>query len=108
LEHKCNFIYSGTGYDSRHQDKKADCKYFHIEVVALSQRRQTPAVDLGGYVVYSYKMPAVMEGFKKIRVVFFKIDDWINDCICNINLIFYMSNISDLSRFFEKPGTTAG
>ena len=44
---------------------------------------------LGGYVVYTCKMPAVVEGFKKIRVVFFKINDWINDCICNLNLIFW-------------------
>jgi hypothetical protein len=70
------------------------------KVCSLSKSRHAPATDPGGYVVYSCKMPAVVEGFKKIRVAFFKINDWINDCICNINLIFYRLNISDVSRFF--------
>ena len=59
---------------------------------------------LAGYVVYLCKMPAIVEGFKKIRVAFFQINDWINDCICNLNLIFYSEiNISDVARFFCKP-----
>jgi len=44
---------------------------------------------LGGYVIYTCNVPAIVEGFKKIRVVFFKINDWINDGICNLNLIFF-------------------
>jgi len=63
---------------------------------------------LCGYVVYTCKMPAIMEGFKKIRVASnlcsFKVNDWINDCICNLNLIFCRWN-KDLrcSLFFCKP-----
>jgi len=50
-------------------------------------------------------VPAVVEGFKKIRVAFFKINDWINDCICNLNLIYFAAqmNISDVARFFCEP-----
>jgi hypothetical protein len=54
-------------------------------------------------IVYTCKVPAVVEGFKKIRVAFFKIKDWINDCICNLNIIFYKSNISYVACFFLKP-----
>jgi len=62
-----------------------------------------------GYVVYTCKVPAVMEGFKKIRVVFFKINDWINDGICNLNLIFCRWNkYLRCSLFFLYPETTAG
>ena len=43
-------------------------------------------------IVYTCKVPVVVERFKKIRVVFFKVYDWINDCIYNLNLIFYRSN----------------
>jgi len=42
--------------------------------------------------VVMFAVPAIVEGYKKIRVAFFKINDWINDRICNLNLIFYRSN----------------
>jgi hypothetical protein len=97
LECECNFIYSRTGYNSR---------WFKFYVFPLVY----PKADiprqwtLGGYVVYTCKMPAVVEGFKKIRVAFFKINDWINDGICNLNLIFAGEiNISDVARFFCEP-----
>ena len=59
-------------------------------------------------IVYSCKVPAVVEGYKKIRVAFFEINDWINDCICNLNLIFYRSNILDVARFFCTPDRWLG
>ena len=59
-------------------------------------------------IVYTCKVPAVVEGYKKIRVAFFEIDDWINDCICNVNLIFYRSDILDVARFFCTPDRQLG
>jgi hypothetical protein len=49
-------------------------------------------------------MSAVVEGYKKNRVAFFKINHWINDWICNVNFIFQ----SDLACFFVNPGMKAG
>ena len=59
-------------------------------------------------IVYTCKVPAVVEGYKKIRVAFFEINDWINDCICNLNLIFYKSDILDVARFFCTPDRRLG
>jgi hypothetical protein len=57
---------------------KSIYKYFHIEDIAdLSQNRYTPVVDPGGYVVYTCKMPAVVEGEGKLRVRSLKINDGI-------------------------------
>jgi hypothetical protein len=38
-------------------------------------------------IVYLCKMPAVVEGFKKLRVAFIEKKDCINDCICHSNPI---------------------
>jgi hypothetical protein len=51
-------------------------------------------------IIYTCKVPAVIEGFKKIRVEFFKINDWINNFICNLNIIFYKLNILYVACFF--------
>ena len=59
-------------------------------------------------IVYTCKVPAVVEGFKKIKVAFFEINDWINDCICNLNFIFYKSNILDVACFFCTPDRRLG
>ena len=60
-------------------------------------------------IVYVCKMPAVVEGFKKIRVVFFKKNDWINDCICHQKCEIILSQISLMKLVFSvNPETTAG
>jgi len=52
-------------------------------------------------IVYTCKVPAVVEGYKKIRVALNEINDWINDCICHHKIL--PSQILDEACFFCKP-----
>ena len=55
-------------------------------------------------IVYICKMPAVMEGFKKIRVAFFK-KKWLDQWLYLYQKVwnYSKSNFSDEAHFFCKP-----
>ena len=64
------------------------CVIMMSEPIILLKTEVSRSHSRGWLIVYLCKTPAVVEGYKKIRVAFFKINDWINDCICHLNLIF--------------------